>query len=104
MVGVQSHPAIGPPVVRTHGFFVNHDASYKLLYAERRTVADLLRDSTGPLAGDLDYSTLTKLPTNFVGEDLGQRHADMLWKVRFKDRAGRLLRALWSCSKRSPSR
>ncbi len=31
-----------------------------------------------------DFSTLTRLSATFVGEHLGQRHADMLWKIQFK--------------------
>ena len=59
-----------------------HDASYKMLFAYKRTVADLLRGFAGDLARHLDFDTLERLPASFVTEHLGQRHADMLWKVQ----------------------
>ena len=62
-----------------------HDASYKKIFAHRRTVADLLRGFAGKPARHLDFSTLERLPASFVTEHLGQRHADMLWKIRTAD-------------------
>ncbi len=62
-----------------------HDASYKKIFAHRRTVADLLRGFAGKLARHLDFSTLERLPASFVTEHLGQRHADMLWKIQTAD-------------------
>ena len=62
-----------------------HDASYNKIFAHRRTVADLLRGFAGKLARHLDLSTLERLPASFVTEHLGQRHADMLWKIQTAD-------------------
>lgn len=62
-----------------------HDAAYRKLFAHERTVADLLRGFAGDLSQHLDYSTLERLPASFVSERLGQRHADMLWKIRIAD-------------------
>ena len=62
-----------------------HDASYKKIFAHRRTVADLLRGFAGDLARHLDFATLERLPASFVTERLGQHHADMLWKIRTGD-------------------
>ena len=62
-----------------------HDASYKRLFSHRRTVADLLRGFAGDLARHLDFSTLDRLPASFVTERLGQRHADILWKIQTAD-------------------
>ena len=59
-----------------------HDASYKSLFASPRTVADTLRHVLRELATRLDFSTLERLPASFVTEHLGQRHADMLWRIR----------------------
>ncbi len=59
-----------------------HDASYKSLFAGPRTVADTLRHVLRELATRLDFSTLERLPASFVTEHLGQRHADMLWRIR----------------------
>ena len=62
-----------------------HDASYKKIFAHRRTIGDLLRGFAGKLARHLDFSTLERLPASFVTEHLGQRHADMLWKIQTAD-------------------
>lgn len=59
-----------------------HDASYKSFFAIKRTVADTLRGALGDLAPGLDFSTLQRLPASFVTEHLGQRHADMLWRIQ----------------------
>ena len=60
----------------------SHDASYKGFFSRRRTVADTLRATARDLARHLDLSTPEQLPASFVTERLGQRHADMLWRVR----------------------
>ena len=59
-----------------------HDASYKRIFAHTRTMADLLRGFVGSLAHHLDFTTLERLPASFVTEHLGQRHADLLWKMQ----------------------
>ena len=59
-----------------------HDASCKSLFASPRTVADTLRHVLREFATRLDFSTLERLPASFVTEHLGQRHADMLWRIR----------------------
>lgn len=63
-----------------------HDASYKRIFAHPRTMADLLRGFAGDLARYLDFTTLERLPASFVTERLGQRHADLLWKLQTTDR------------------
>ncbi len=62
-----------------------HDASYKSIFAQRRAVADTLRGVVRDLVQYLDLSTLERLPASFVTEHLGQRHADMLWRIRASD-------------------
>ncbi len=77
-----------------------HDAGYKSLFARRRTVEDTLRalplatvigdaDQRDPELDDLvrrlDFSTLERMPADFVTEHLGRRHADMLWRIRTVD-------------------
>ena len=59
-----------------------HDAAYKRIFAHARTTADLLRGFVGDLAHHLDFTTLERLPASFVTEQLGQRHADLLWKMQ----------------------
>ena len=62
-----------------------HDASYRSFFAQRHTVTDTLRAVAGDVARTLDFSTLERLPASFVTEHLGQRHADMLWRIRTID-------------------
>lgn len=78
-----------------------HDAAYKSLFAQRRTVEDTLRalhvaTATADaakrdpalghdLARRLDFATLERVPASFVTEHLGRRHADMLWRIRTVD-------------------
>ena len=58
-----------------------HDASYKNFFAHPRTVADTLRSFARDIARHLDFSTLERMPASFVTRHLGQRHADMLWRI-----------------------
>ena len=62
-----------------------HDTSYKMIFAHRRSVADLLRGFAGDIAMHLDFATLERLPASFVSEHLDQHHADMLWKIRTRN-------------------
>lgn len=59
-----------------------HDASYKSFFGKRRTVIDSLSGVASDLSRRLDFSSLERLPASFVTEHLGQRHADMLWRIR----------------------
>ena len=61
-----------------------HDAAYKGLFSHRRMVEDLLRGFAAPEWIDaFDFSTLEKLPAEYVSDDLRQRHGDVVWRVRF---------------------
>ena len=63
-----------------------HDPAYKLLFSRPRMVRDLLEGFAARGWSDaLDFDTLTPLPAAFVGEDLRQRHGDLVWRVRFRD-------------------
>ena len=59
------------------------DPNYKRLFSFPRMVEDLLR---GFLPGDwlaeLDFSTLQKLPTEYVSDELLKRHGDCVWRMR----------------------
>ena len=62
-----------------------HDPAYKLLFSRPRMVRDLLEGFAARGWSDaLDFDTLTPLPAAFVGEDLRQRHGDLVWRVRFR--------------------
>ena len=73
-------------VVRRYGVPV-HDAAYKGLFSRPRMVEDLLRGFVAPeWSGELDFSTLEKLPAEYVSDDLRRRHGNAVWRVRFRDR------------------
>ena len=64
-----------------------HDAAYKLLFSHPRMVEDLLHGfAAGGWSDALDFSTLEKLPAEFVSEELRQRRGDALWRLRLRDR------------------
>ena len=63
------------------------DAAYKELFSHPRMVEDLLRGIVVPeWSGALDFTTLEKLPAEYVSDDLRRRQGDLLWRVRFRDR------------------
>ena len=59
------------------------DAGYKLLFSAPEVVRDLV---LGFIPDDwlhgLDYSTLEKVPGSYVADDLRQRSADVVWRVK----------------------
>ena len=60
-----------------------HDASYKLLFSHRELVADLLRGFLpAEWVSTLDFASLERLGTSFISDQLDQRHADLVWRVR----------------------
>ena len=62
------------------------DAAYKNLFSHPRMVEDLLRGFAAKGWSDaLDFTTLEKVPSEFVSEDLRRRQGDGLWRVRFRD-------------------
>ena len=63
-----------------------HDAAYKDLFSHPRMVEDLLRGFAAPEWSDaLDFSTLEKLPAEYVSDDLRRRHGDLVWRLRFRE-------------------
>ena len=63
------------------------DAAYKDLFSHPRMVEDLLRGIVAAeWSGTLDFTTLEKLPAEYVSDDLRRRQGDLLWRVRFHDR------------------
>lgn len=63
------------------------DTGYKLLFSHPEMVRDLL---TGFVPGEwiteADFSTLERHNASFVSDSEKQRHDDMIWRVRIKDR------------------
>ena len=82
-----------------------HDAAYKAICSHPKVVEHTLRGylsaPKGPLSAktldDLDFSTLEKVPAEWVGRDFRSRRGDQAWRVRFRrasdwsDPAGHLL-------------
>ena len=63
-----------------------HDATYKDLFSHPRMVEDLLRGfAAREWSGALDFSTLEKLPSEYVSDDFRRRHGDAVWRVRFRE-------------------
>ena len=60
-----------------------HDERYKRLFASRRMVEDLLRAfvSRDQLDAD-DFSTLEKLSSEYVSDELLKRHGDTVWRLQ----------------------
>ena len=62
------------------------DEIYKKLFAFPRMVEDLMRGfAAREWAAAVDFSTLRKLPAEFVSDELLKRHGDTVWVVRFRD-------------------
>src|SRR3954465_4716591 len=72
------------------GAVAEHDSGYKLLFSHPEMVEDLIRGFVHEdWVRDLDFSTLEKVPGNYVAPNLMPRESDCVWKLRWKD--GRVL-------------
>jgi predicted transposase YdaD len=63
---------------------MEHDQSYKLLFSHAELVADLLR---GFVCEDwvkaLDFTSLEKMSSSYVADDLRSCEDDVIWRVRW---------------------
>ncbi|GHU30313.1 transposase [Betaproteobacteria bacterium] len=65
----------------------DNDSDYKLLFSHPQMVRDLLRDWVpGEWIAEADFSTLERINGSYVAESQKQRHDDMVWRLRLKDR------------------
>ena len=65
----------------------DHDSGYKLLFSHPEMVRDLLRDWVpGEWIAEADFSTLERVNGSYVADNQKQRHDDMVWRLRLKDR------------------
>ena len=63
------------------------DPHYKRLFSFPRMVEDLLRGFLpGEVLAEVDFSTLDKLPAEYVSDALLRRHGDCVWRVRRRGR------------------
>ena len=62
-----------------------HDSGYKSLFSHPEMVEDLIRGFVHEdWVRDLDFSTLKKVPGNYVAPNLMPRESDVVWKLRWK--------------------
>ena len=63
-----------------------HDENYKRLFAFPRIVADLVRILVpGDQLDAFDFSTLEKLSSEYVSDELRSRRGDAVWRLRLRD-------------------
>lgn len=61
-----------------------HDNGYKLLFSHAEMVADLLRGFIREdWVRELDFSTLEKVGSGYVSDDLRNRESDVVWRLRW---------------------
>ena len=62
-----------------------HDENYKRIFASPRVIEDLLRGFVpGDWLDEVDYTTLRKLSTEYISDELLKRHGDNVWRVRLR--------------------
>lgn len=65
-----------------------HDTAYKLLFSQPRLVRDLFAEFVDPgITRELDFSTLRRVNSSYVSDDLREREDDLIWQI--KTRKGR---------------
>lgn len=63
---------------------MEHDASYKLLFAHTRMVEDLLRGFVHESwVRDVDYTTLERVSESQISDNLLDRRDDLIWRLRW---------------------
>ena len=66
---------------------VDHDNGYKLLFSHAEMVEELLRGFVREDWGDqVDFHTLKRVNGSYVSEELRDRHDDVVWRVKLRDR------------------
>ncbi|MFA5493408.1 MAG: Rpn family recombination-promoting nuclease/putative transposase [Porticoccaceae bacterium] len=66
---------------------MEYDTGYKLLFSHPEMIRDLLLGYVpGEWIQDADFATLEHINGSYVAESERQRHDDMVWRVRVRDR------------------
>ena len=79
-----------------------HDEIYKRLFAFPRMVEDLMRGfAAREWAAAIDFSTLRKLPAEYVSDEMRRRIGDAVWAVQLRD-GGHVLAMLEFQSRNDP--
>ena len=68
-----------------------HDPAFKTVFCHPTAIERLVRRYAGEHADRIDFSTLTKLDAELVGDTLVRRYPDMLWMARAGDGDGRVV-------------
>jgi len=64
----------------------DHDNIYKLLFSEPQMIIDLLEGFVHePWVKQLDFSSLEKVASHYVSDDLRSREDDLIWWVKCQD-------------------
>ena len=71
---------------------LTRDAAYRVLFSHPRMIASAMHGyavhPTGPLdlhtVKAMDFTTLEKLPAEWISDDLRRRQRDQVWRVRFR--------------------
>jgi predicted transposase/invertase (TIGR01784 family) len=74
-------------MVRSRGKIVGkHDLSYRLFFAHRRMIQDLLREIVGEQWVErIDFASGEKVDASFVSTKYENRESDVIWKFRRQD-------------------
>jgi hypothetical protein len=65
---------------------MDHDHSYKLLFSHHEMIADLLRGFvTAEWVHTVDLTTLERVHSSHVSDDLRDREDDIIWRVRWQE-------------------
>ena len=76
-----------PPTPRPCTLAPMQDPNYKRLFSFPRMVEDLLRAFLpAEVLAELDFSSLDKLPAEYVSDELLQRHGDCVWRIHRRGR------------------
>jgi len=63
---------------------MDHDHSYKNLFAHPEMVTDLLRGFVHEeWVAQVDFATLERVNGSYVADDLREREDDIIWRVRW---------------------
>ena len=66
-------------------FMHEHDHSYKLLFSHAVMVEDLLRGFIPDVwVKELNFTTLEKVSSSFISDDLREREDNLIWRVRWR--------------------
>ena len=68
-----------------------HDPAFKTVFCHPTAIERLVRRYAAEHADRIDFSTLTKLDAELVGDTLVRRYPDMLWMARAGDGDGRVV-------------